>query len=427
MPVIVLSVFVTPLAITGTAVTIPRVAVELGSDPVQLQWIVNGFNVSFALFTLVWGVISDRIGYQATVIAGNVLGIAAGALSAFAPTLFVLDLGRVLAGVAGAAVFTGASALLSNAYGESARTRNFAIFGTTIGLGSALGPTLSGVLTGWFDWRGVFVAFGVVALLATVFSGVLPNPRHEHVPGRKIVDFSLLRNPHFLAMCLVPVAAGIGTVTLVTYLPVAFGAIYGLSAPVAGLFMLACTIPVLICPILVSRVMHRYPRVTAMTVIYAALIVLVIGDIGMQLVGVVPALWNIPFMILVGAGFGLTIGLVDAEALAAVAPHRAGAAAGVLNFVRLGSEAIVIAAFAAALAWQVGLRIPDPQLAQDVAAGAPGHGDTYAAGYHIVLIAVAVLVAVAGVAILLLHRARLRGERSAEQRTEAVATCAAQP
>ncbi len=143
MPVIVLSVFVTPLAITGTAVTIPRVAVELGSDPAQLQWIVNGFNVSFALFTLVWGVISDRIGYKATVIAGNVLGIAAGALSAFAPTLFLLDVGRVLAGIAGAAVFTGASALLSNAYGESARTRNFAIFGMTIGLGSALGPTLS--------------------------------------------------------------------------------------------------------------------------------------------------------------------------------------------------------------------------------------------------------------------------------------------
>ncbi len=273
----------------------------------------------------------------------------------------------------------------------------------------------------------MFVAFGVVALLATVFSGALPNPRHEHVPGRKIVDFSLLRNPHFLAMCLVPVAVGIATVTLVTYLPVAFGAIYGLSAPVAGLFMLACTIPVLICPIVVSRVMHRYPRVTAMAVIYTALIVLLIGDIGMQLVGIVPALWNIPFMILVGTGFGLTIGLVDAEALAAVAPHRAGAAAGVLNFVRLGSEAIVIAAFAAALTWQVGLRIPDTQLAQDVAAGAPGHGDAYAAGYHIVLIAIAVLVALTGIAIVLLHRARIRGEESAARAAQAIPASAPQP
>jgi MFS family permease len=93
--------------------------------------------------------------------------VVASALSAFAVNLIVLDVARVLAGIAAAANFTSATAIMSNASEPAARQRNFGFLGTVLGLGLALGP----------------------AKLAK-----------HHVPGRKLVDFALLRNPHFLAI-----------------------------------------------------------------------------------------------------------------------------------------------------------------------------------------------------------------------------------
>jgi predicted MFS family arabinose efflux permease len=348
-----------PISISGTAVALPPIAHDLGSDPTLLQWIVNGFNAAFALATLIWGVLSDRIGYRATFVLGSALMVVASAVSAVAPNLATLDIGRALAGIAGAAVFTGSSAILSNAYGPKARARNFAIFGSTIGLGVALGPTIAGLLASWIGWRGLFVVFGLFVAAALCLSRSLPAIRHEHVPGRKLIDFSLLRNPHFLAMCLVPVACAIGYVTMLSYLPVALSAVHGMGSDAAGLFMLPMTIPVLIGPALAGRLIHRFPPVTPMAVIYTALTFLVVGDLGLLLLGPgTPLGLLVAPMILLGFSFGLPLGLVDGEAIGSVPPQSSGTAAGVLNFLRLGSEAVVIAAYAAALTALIKSRIP---------------------------------------------------------------------
>ena len=55
LPVILLAVFVMPMGISGTAVALPRIADDLGSSPTLLQWVINGFNAAFAIFTLFWG------------------------------------------------------------------------------------------------------------------------------------------------------------------------------------------------------------------------------------------------------------------------------------------------------------------------------------------------------------------------------------
>ncbi|MBJ8337689.1 MFS transporter [Antrihabitans sp. YC3-6] len=399
------------MGISGTAIALPRIADDLGSAPGLLQWVVNGFNVSFALSTLAWGVLSDRIGYRATFRLGIALSLAAGLASAATPSLVVLDIARAVAGVGGAAVLTGGSALLSNAFDGAARGRAFAIFGTVVGLGLAVGPTLSGALISWIDWRGVFVAHALVLLVALVGTVVLPHIRHRREPGRKVVDFGLLRNPHFLALCLVPVSGAIGFVTLLTYLPVALSGIADLSAGTAGLVMLPMTIPVLIGPLLAARLV-RTTGATSMSIIYAALASLILGSVGMlALTPTIPLGWLILPMVLLGFGFGLPVGLVDSEALAAVPADSSGTAAGVLNFVRIGSEAIVVAGYSALLAWLIGRSIADPVAAQDAAAGRFGHPDAYADAFGWVIVTMVVLLVITTAAIALLHRARVAAAR----------------
>lgn len=408
LPILLAAQFIIPMSIAGTAIALPAISQSLGSQPTGLQWVVNGFNVAFAAFTLVWGAVSDRIGYRRSFRLGVAVALLGTAGSAAATSLGLLDMARVVAGIGAAAVLTGASAIISNAYTGSARTKAFAAFGTVNGLGLAVGPTVAGVLIGLVGWRGVFATQAVVLLIALIFSRALPAIAHQAHAGRKLLDLSLLANPRFLAMVLVPVAGAIGFVTVLTYLPNALSAIAGLSPTQAGALMLAATLPVLAAPAAVAKLLVAHPTLGSMHIIYVSLVALVLGDLGLLLLRPDAPLWLIVApMALTGLGFGLPIGLIDAEALAAVPANRAGTAAGVLNFFRIGSEAVFVAAYSATLSWLIHAGLPGAADAADrTAAGSPGHAAVYANSLAPVLVGMAILVAIITVAVIMLHRRR---------------------
>lgn len=414
LPVILLTVFIIPTGIAGIANALPSIARELGSDPVGLQWVVNGFNGSFAVFTLVWGVLSDRIGYKTTFVAGAAVMVIASVASAVAPNLLVLDVCRLLAGAAGAAIFTATASIISYAYDPVPRARNFALLGTVLGAGVAAGPALAGALVAAFGWRGVFIAFAAIVSLALSLSGFVPNVRSSRAGTGRLVDFSLLRNSHFLAICLVPVTQAFGFVALLTYLPVALSALHGISAGQAGLVMLPMTLPVLIGPLLGAYIVGRFDRVTIMSVIYGSLVLMLLGNIGFLLfagsasVGIL-----VPPMIVLGFAFGLPLGLLDGAAQAAVPPENSGTAAGVMNFMRLGSEAVVVGAYAAIVTWIIALHISDRLTAQHVAAGQAGYGSDYALAFTWAERGIIVAIVLGLCAILALHLNTLRSATEA--------------
>ncbi|WP_032402210.1 MFS transporter [Rhodococcoides fascians] len=403
LPVVLAAQFVVPMSISGTAIALPVIAADLGSDPTPLQWVVNGFNVAFALFTVVWGAVSDRIGYRTSFRIGVLLTATASLVSALAPSLLVLDGARVVAGIGAAAVLVGSTSILSLHFHGTERTTAFALFGTVNGLGLALGPTISGLLIAAVDWRGVFAAQAIVLLIAAVGTLALPALRSEST--NRLLDFGLLRNRRFLALCLVPVAGAIGFVTLLTYLPAALSAVASMTPGRAGLFMLAMTIPVLLAPLTVARLSTTFDAVTPSRVILASLGCLALGNLGMLALqpGVPLPAVTIP-MILVGLGFGLPIGLVDGEALAAVPPHSSGTAAGVLNLFRIGSEAIAVAGYAWLLAFLIRGRVSNKIDADAAASGQPGFADAYAHAFTEVIALVVVAVAATAAAIIALSR-----------------------
>lgn len=414
LPLILAAQLVIPLSIAGTAVSLPTIAHELGNSPAALQWVVNGFNVSFALMTIVWGRLSDRFGHDRVFRAGAGVFLIASLLSVAAPGLLILDLARILAGVGAAAVLTSATAILSLAWEGPARTRAFALFGTVNGLGLALGPVISGAIAQLLGWRAIFGFPAVVLLIVLAASRAVPRVRVEDRGSGPLLDLWLLRNRGFLAMVLVPVAGAIGFVTFLTYLPAAFSAVYGWSAGTAGTMMLIATLPVIVSPGLVGAAMRR-TSLSAGGVVMAALACLVLGAVGMLLL-LSPALSPlavVPALLFIGFGFGLPLGLVDGEALAQVSAEVSGSAAGLLNFVRIGSEAAAVAVYSAALALVIGLRMDDADAADRVAAGGAGGAEVYAASLHSVSLAIAGVVVVLMVLIAVLRRRPRRRPRLA--------------
>ncbi|OZC54765.1 MFS transporter [Rhodococcus sp. RS1C4] len=410
--VVLAAQFVVPMSIAGTAIALPDIARDLGDAPGPLHWVVNGFNLAFALFTVVWGAVSDRIGHHISFRLGVALTGLAGIVSAAAPSVEILDAARVIAGIGAAAVLVGSTSILSHLYTGADRATAFAAFGTVNGLGLALGPTISGFLVGGIGWRGVFLAQAAVLIVALAGTVVLPRIRPERVGSAPILDVGLLRNRTFLGLCLVPVAGAIGFVTLLTYLPNALSGITSMDPTSAGLFMLTMTVPVLLAPAVVAKLITT-GSVTPKTVIGVSLAALVLGDLGMLALRPDSSLWWIVVpMVAVGLGFGLPIGLVDGEALAAVPPEQTGTAAGVLNLFRIGGEALLVAGYAWTLTAFVTASMPDNPVADATAAGIPGHPHEYAAAFHDVVVVLALLVAVTAAAVVLLTRSRKRTDVS---------------
>ncbi|MDI3408119.1 efflux MFS transporter permease [Streptomyces cavernicola] len=202
--------------------------------------------------------------------------------------------------------------------------------------------TVEGPQQGWGS-TGVLGLLAGSAVLLAVFAVVELRVRQP------MLDLRLLRNGRFMALCLIPVVATCSFVILLPLLPNYLLVANGYSGPQAGGVMLLMTLPILVTPLLATWLPRR--GLTARHVFGLSLLCLTAGVAwlaGTLAPAVTPGELAPP-LITLGVGLGLNFGLVDGAVLDVVAPEATGTAAGFLNTLRLGSEALAIAAASAAL------------------------------------------------------------------------------
>ncbi|MEL0638759.1 MFS transporter [Marinomonas sp. TI.3.20] len=412
---VLLAVFVVPSSISGTAIALPYISSHIEADLSSLQWVVNAFNLTFACFTLVWGKISDVFGRKKSFLLGAFIYTVASVGSAVSQTAIMLDIFRGLAGIGGAAIFACGSAIFIHVFDGHQRTKAFALFGTTAGLGITLGPTISGLLLDSIGWQAIFAMHAIALFLVLLVSGAIPSDKGHNGTFKQIdllgsvlfigsifvwmlalskgyewgwhskeilicviggaiafvafvvrvksaehpvLNIELLRNYRFFGLILVPVVASFTFVTLLTYFPTYLTGSMQLSASNAGLIMLFLTAPVLVFPLIAGKLSSKGVNTNLLMylsalamLVGAALLITIIKD-GLPLVGIAVGL------VLIGIGMGMSAGLVDGQALSCVKETEVGMAAGLLNTFRLGSEAIAVAVYGSILSSTVSKIVP---------------------------------------------------------------------
>jgi len=131
------------------------------------------------------GNLSDRFGRR-PVLLSSLFGFGIDYLFlAFAPTVWWLLVGRIIAGITGAS-FTTASAYIADISTPEKRAANFGLVGVAFGLGFIVGPAIGGVLGG-YDVKYPFLASAALALLNVAY-GYFILPESLSLENRRPLD-----------------------------------------------------------------------------------------------------------------------------------------------------------------------------------------------------------------------------------------------
>jgi DHA2 family methylenomycin A resistance protein-like MFS transporter len=153
---------------------------ELGASISALQWIVDGYTLVFASFLLTGGMLGDRLGSKGMFQTGLVLFTSASFACGASPTLWVLQIARVVQGAGAALLVPSSLALLNHTFtDQKERARAVGIWGAMGGIGAAAGPVLGGFLVNAFGWRSIFfvnVPIGILGFFLTIrFVAIVPH------------------------------------------------------------------------------------------------------------------------------------------------------------------------------------------------------------------------------------------------------------
>jgi EmrB/QacA subfamily drug resistance transporter len=376
-------IFMLLLDVTIVIVAQPAIQDGLHASFSDVQWTLDAYALTLAALLLTSGSLADRYGRKRLFSIGLTIFTLGSLLCGLAANPLMLILSRSGQGVGGAMMFATSLALLGNSFRGRERGMAFGVWGAVVGVSTALGPVLGGVITTDWNWRGIFlvnVPVGVFALAVTVWrvtesrsphpappdwagfalftaglvaliygliragenswsdagvigclaAGVVLIAAFLVVEGRvahPMFDLSLLRVPTFTGSSVAAFAMNGSLYAVLLYFVIYLQDVLGYSALGAGLRLAIISVAQLATSVLAGRFSQRVP---ARWLIGPGLLLVGIGlIITAGLTG--DSAWThlIPGFVVAGLGSGLVNPPLASTAIAVVPPEKAGMASGV--------------------------------------------------------------------------------------------------
>jgi EmrB/QacA subfamily drug resistance transporter len=402
--------FMTLLDVSIVNVALPSMQSGLGASAAELSWVVSGYALTFGLVLVPSGRLGDDRGRRRMFLIALALFTLTSALAGLATNPTSLVIARLLQGVAGGMLTPQVVGFIQQLFRGPERGRAFGLFGTAIGVSTAVGPLLGGLLIhlrGDADgWRWVFyvnVPIGVAALVAgarllprdatsaqrrpldltgalllgaAVVAVMVPLVESEQDPasapwwllaaavvllaafvgwerraarnhGHPLLDFALLRAPSYVGGTTLGLVYFAGFTSIFFVLTLYLQAGLAYSPLQAGLALTPFALGSAVSAAVGGRLVSRFG--TALVV--AGLVLVVAGLLATDLLlaaGLTPAGWVIAGPLLAaGVGSGLVISPNQTLALEDIPPREGGTAAGLLQTAQRVGSAVGISAVGA--------------------------------------------------------------------------------
>jgi EmrB/QacA subfamily drug resistance transporter len=399
-------------------VALPSIQRDLHIGIAEVEWVFNGYALTFGVLMLTGGKLADLLGRRRIFIAGLAIFTVASLLCGLASSANFLIGARVFQGVGSALMNPATLSIIAATFPPKQRGAAIGIWAGVSAMALAIGPLVGGLLTEHAGWNWIFfinVPVGVlgiavsrlviresrdtsavqkldlpglvtsaVALFALSYGLIEANKygwtsgrilacfaiavvgmvafvlleRHQRVP---MLDLSLFKNGTFTGANLTMMLVGLAMFGVFLYVSIYLQNILGYSAIQAGATFLPMTVfIVVLAPIagkLSDRLGSRWLMSAGMTLVAISLLIDSTFDVH-------SSFWNIlPALILGGAGMASAMTPTTAAAMGAVSVDKAGVGSAVLNSMRQVGGSLGIAVMGAIIASYVHVGPKDPRAA----------------------------------------------------------------
>ncbi|PZF91600.1 MFS transporter [Micromonospora deserti] len=201
--------FMTLLDVSIVNVAVPSIDRALRASPSDLQWVLSGYALAFGLVLVPAGRFGDARGRRNVFILGITLFTVASALAGLARSPEWLVAARLVQGAAAGVVNPQVTGLIQELFRGPERGRPFGLLGATIGISTAVGPLLGGLLIAVggaeHGWRWVFFVNVPVGILAVVLGRrLLPGRRRGRPDHRRLDPLGVLLLAVGVVLVLLP-------------------------------------------------------------------------------------------------------------------------------------------------------------------------------------------------------------------------------
>lgn len=191
---------------------LPSISNDIGVSAARAALIITAYMLPFGLFQLVFGYLADRFGKRQVITVAMVFFTISTGLCSLAAGLTDLAIYRALTGVFAASVMPISLALIGDIFPLKERQSAIGTFMGISFLGQGLSMAIGGSIAYFFNWRGVFVIYAVIAIISTILlltiGKSIPSIKN---PNSKVFApyLSLLKNSSSLKIYLLVLFEGI--------------------------------------------------------------------------------------------------------------------------------------------------------------------------------------------------------------------------
>ncbi|HET7305855.1 MAG TPA: MFS transporter [Segeticoccus sp.] len=376
-------------------VALPSIREGLHASDSDLQWIVSGYALTFGLVLVPSGRLGDTRGRRTMFIVGVALFTLSSLSAGLSPTPTALVVARLVQGIGGGLISPQINGLIQELFRGAERGKAFGLFGATVGVSTAIGPLLGGLIIRGLGtdtgWRWIFfvnlpigilcilLAFryirarhengragedldpvGVVLLGAAVLAVLLPlvqerqwpgptkwwlllvgvalfgafawwEHRHASRGGAPLVDLGLFRIESYSSGVTIGLLYFSGFTSVFFILTLYLQLGLGYSALLAGLTLTPFALGSAVAAALGGRIVTRYGRPLVAAGLLVVLLGLVLVDLVVTVRGQDPGWWIVLPLLVAGLGSGFVISPNVTLTVSEVPVPRAGTAGGVLQ------------------------------------------------------------------------------------------------
>jgi EmrB/QacA subfamily drug resistance transporter len=412
------ALFMVMLDNTVVNVALPSIQRDLHAELSALEWVINGYTLTFAVLIATGGRLGDIFGRRLMFLTGVVIFAVTSATAGLAQDPTMLVASRAIQGVGAALMMPATLSIITHAFPAAERGKAIGTWAGVSALALSIGPVIGGFLTEYVSWRAIFlinlpVAVGAVA--ATVFA--VTESRDETVDRRvdypgvialtgaltaivlaliegnswgwgspqivallaggaiglvifvaielrvaaPMVEFALFRTRQFIGTNLVAFIVTFAMMGSFFFMAIYMQDILGYSALEAGVRFLPTTMVIAVIAPISGRLADRLGPATPMSAGLAILAVAMFMFAGIDTSTTYGGLL-IPF-ILMGLGIALIMSPMSTAAMNAVSVQKSGIASGVLQMSRMVGASVGVAATGAIFQAQLGSGFDPSQLA----------------------------------------------------------------